>query len=1246
MGLITLSSFRRPTPHTAVTAGPWSDSLQWVKQQERAERTTAQRHLVGAAARAYLKEPGEGQSLMDAITKAQFGLKSQLRGPSGETGSGYLGMSHVQNLNAWFAEDGVVVRPTVAEEKRQSAWHLKMQLKGYGYGNDLMAAPPIVSSHVKDNRIEYERAENFGLPMSNFEFRKDSLFNPTAEVRNRKFVEWYENRPEGIEQGFTIYERPEHPYQNGTMQSEGLRLVVQLNGELQARVKNGGQTIELIDSLSKPALSYGQLTAVDANGKQLAAHMETRANGSEIVLLVDDRNASYPIVVDPIVATVEKILDWTRQGGAQFGDAVAISGERAIVGYWLYDETPVMVDAGRVQIFRRDGTTWSDMAGLAGDGSAHGQCGYSVAISSTTAAFGCPGANGNTGIAFGYDVIANDGNSTELIPGSRTTGDFFGASVTTNGNKIVVGSPMAAFDSTHSHAGAISLFQDNIFVDALSATATNELFGTSLSLEGETLLVGSPGALSNTGEAFYISLFGGVFNFRSALTASDGAPGDQFGTGVAISNRTAIIGSPGDDDKGTDAGAAYVFVHDTADQWNQQQKLTASDGKANDIFGYNAVAIEGNLIVVGARRNDDVSSNLNDNRGAAYVFTRRGTAWTQQTKLGATPLQGAPGDEFGTSVGISGNTVISSAPHSAATDGTLNVGVSYIFRLDCVPPKFTFIEDSISGIPVSTLTICPGSSAQLGVVYDFVTSTAGTSFQWRKNGVNIPGATAGVLRIDNAAAADAGGYEVVVSNGCGDDISPVANIALHTFTLNPTSQNFGASGSNGVVNVTSTGSCAWTATSNSSFITVTSGATGSANGSVNFSVAANPTSSQRTGSITIAGKPFNVTQDGTTTQSSVVQFSNSNYSVIEDCTTVTINVNRSGDTSGAATVDYATSDVTASERRDYTTALGKLRFAPGETAKTFVVLISEDSYLEGTETFNVTLSNPSGATLGTSVATVQINDDPTEPLVNAIDDAQTSVGQHYHDFLNRQADASGLNFWTSQITSCGADQVCIELKRLNVSAAYFLSIEFQQTGYLVERVYKTAYGNRSGTSTFGGTHQLPVPIVRFQEFLRDTQRIGQGVVVGQAGWETALENNKQAFTAEFVQLSRFTSTFPNAMTAAQFVDALNVNAGGPLSVSERNQLVSDLSTNAKTREQILRTIAEHSNLVSSESNRAFVLMQYFGYLRRNPNDAPDADYTGYDFWLTKLNQFGGNFVDAEMVKAFITSIEYRSRFGQ
>jgi hypothetical protein len=361
---------------------------------------------------------------------------------------------------------------------------------------------------------------------------------------------------------------------------------------------------------------------------------------------------------------------------------------------------------------------------------------------------------------------------------------------------------------------------------------------------------------------------------------------------------------------------------------------------------------------------------------------------------------------------------------------------------------------------------------------------------------------------------------------------------------------------------------------------------------------------------------------------------------------VTITVNRIGDTSGAASVDYRTSDVTATERKDYITALGTLQFAPGETSKALVVLINEDSFVEGNETFNLNLSNPAGATLGApAIATVTIIDDPNETAGNVIDDPQTYVCQHYHDFLNRQPDASGLAFWTNEITSCGSDAQCIEIKRINVSAAFYLSIEFQQTGYLVERIYKSAFGSAPGASTLGGAHQLPVPVVRLDEFLSDTQKIGQGVVVGQGNWEQILENNKQAFAAEFVQRTRFTTAFPGSMTPVQFVDALNGNAGNPLSQSERNQLVADLTSGARTRAQVLRAVAEDGDLLSAESNPAFVLMQYFGYLRRNPNDPQDTDYTGFDFWLMKLNQFNGNFINAEMVKAFISSGEYRQRFG-
>ena len=154
----------------------------------------------------------------------------------------------------------------------------------------------------------------------------------------------------------------------------------------------------------------------------------------------------------------------------------------------------------------------------------------------------------------------------------------------------------------------------------------------------------------------------------------------------------------------------------------------------------------------------------------------------------------------------------------------------------------------------------------------------------------------------------------------------------------------------------------------------------------------------------------------------------------------------------------------------------------------------------------------------------------------------------------------------------------------------------------------------------------------------------------QPGWEQVLENNKVAFFLDFVQRTRFTTAFPTTMTPAEFVDRLNQNAGNVLSASERTTAINLFAGAANSasntaRAQVLRQVAEDQDLQTAEFNRAFVLMQYFGYLRRNPNDPQDTDYSGYDFWLTKLNQFNGNYINAEMVKAFLTSIEYRKRFG-
>jgi uncharacterized repeat protein (TIGR01451 family) len=398
-------------------------------------------------------------------------------------------------------------------------------------------------------------------------------------------------------------------------------------------------------------------------------------------------------------------------------------------------------------------------------------------------------------------------------------------------------------------------------------------------------------------------------------------------------------------------------------------------------------------------------------------------------------------------------------------------------------------------------------------------------------------------------------------------------------------------------------------------------------------------------------------QFATSASASALQFSAANYMFSESAGRATVTVNRLGNTSSVASVSYATNDNAganncnvnngnAASRCDYTRTIGTLSFAAGETAKTITIPLTDDGYAEGNENFTISLTGATGAFVGSpNVATITITDNESSTGANPINAADFFVHQHYIDFLGREPDASGYQFWINQILVCGSDPQCLEVRRINVSASFFLSIEFQQTGFFAERTYKAAYGNSAGTSTIGGAHQLAVPIIRLNEFLPDSAEIAQGVIVGQGNWQQKLDDNKNAFMNEFVQRSRFTTAFPTSLTAAQFVDNLNTNAGNPLTTSERNQLVSDLATNAKTRAQVLRAIVDNQAFANLEFNRAFVLMEYFGYLRRNPNDAPDTDYTGYDFWLTKLNQFNGNYINAEMVKAFLSSVEYRQRFG-
>lgn len=372
---------------------------------------------------------------------------------------------------------------------------------------------------------------------------------------------------------------------------------------------------------------------------------------------------------------------------------------------------------------------------------------------------------------------------------------------------------------------------------------------------------------------------------------------------------------------------------------------------------------------------------------------------------------------------------------------------------------------------------------------------------------------------------------------------------------------------------------------------------------------------------------------------STFSFDLSAYTVMEDITFSTVNVLRAGSTSGAATVDFVTTDGTATQKADFTIARGTLNFAPGEVSKALNILISEDSKIEGLETFTITLSNPTGGAgvgpIGT--ATIRITDDFGEPTTNVNDDPASFVGQHYHDFLNRQHDPAGLAFWVNQITSCGGDQECIAIRRINTSAAFFLSIEFQETGFFVIRAQRAAFGRKSDTAASR---------FMYQEFMRDARPLGEGVIIGQPGADAQLEANKQAYATEIVTNAAFIARFPIGLSAEQYVDALFDSAMVTPTSSERQTAITAFGSGATSgRVAALRSVIDSASLITAELNPAFVLLQYYGYLRRNPTDAPDGNDDGYQFWLAKLNLFGGDFINAEMVKAFILSGEYRDRFG-
>lgn len=366
-----------------------------------------------------------------------------------------------------------------------------------------------------------------------------------------------------------------------------------------------------------------------------------------------------------------------------------------------------------------------------------------------------------------------------------------------------------------------------------------------------------------------------------------------------------------------------------------------------------------------------------------------------------------------------------------------------------------------------------------------------------------------------------------------------------------------------------------------------------------------------------------------------LQFSSNSYSVEEDAGRATITVTRTGDISGAASVQFETSDQAglnncdlntgdASARCDYTAIGGTLNFLAGESALTFTVPIINDVYVEGSEVLTLGLSNPQGATLGApAVATLTVMDNDSVPgAANPVDQREFLVRQFYLDMLNREPDPPGLAAWLKRLNTCPqAGETPQDCDEVQVASDFFRSPEFFDRAYYLYKFYEAALGRQP----------------QYDEYQRDLRRLAGFLTVEE------LEQRKVEFAEEFVNRTEFHTLYDAYGSGQPFVDAVLARAGtdrpgvgaATIVTANRQSVIDRLGANQLTRAQGLRELMETPEISQRFFNKAFVVVGYFAILRRDP----DINYLQ---WIEMLNTSGDY---REMTRGFLQSLEYRHRFG-
>ncbi|MEO5914552.1 MAG: immunoglobulin domain-containing protein [Luteolibacter sp.] len=697
--------------------------------------------------------PGQYKSLEAAIAAARYAVEKIDPAVPHSRGADYFAANPAQQMRAWFSHDGVELASGMQPTAGAEPWSVSIRLRGIT--RDAAEAPvSLGTSSAQGGRVE--------------------MHYPDLAAS-----QWFENRKDGIEQGFTLQQRP-------AGDAAEVKLMLGVEGSLRAEAMGAREGARFIDATGGEIVHYTRLKAWDADGKTLAARMEVRG-GDSISLVVNDHGANYPVTVDPLFVNAESRLILTQQGvnGEAFGKCVSISGDRVLVGEPMGD-TSSGYNAGTAFIFVRNGDNWTQEALLNGGnfGYAFQAFGTSVSISGDTALVGTPYDDGNGSQSGAAYVFFRDNTGwhyqNRLLAGDRSTKNYFGAAVAISGDYAVVGSPADKYVSgPEYYIGAAYFFSRNGTTwtqQGGKKTPLNgikgDCFGWSVALSGDTALIGSPGGYDGRalGSAHVYTRSGNDWSLQKKIVQPNGEIGDCFGWSVALSGDTALVGAPSIDFNivpprtipSFAPGSAYAFFR-TGTEWNSQGRLNASDGVTGDVFGC-SVAVSDTLAVVGSPYSTSQSSR---GGGLAYIFEKNGNVWNEQKAVSA-GIDASDQDQFGEAVALSGNYLVVGASRDQ-TVGT-NVGSAYTFLLGRVP--------EITQQPQSR-TVVPGVPVIFSVV---ATGHGPLSYRWRKNGSQIAGANQPSYTIPSAQVADQGSYDVVVSNTGGITTSAAAVLSVNALS--------------------------------------------------------------------------------------------------------------------------------------------------------------------------------------------------------------------------------------------------------------------------------------------------------------------------------------------------------------------------------------------------------------------------------------------------------------------------------